>query len=62
MIRLRLLQRERLRTAVVEIHDTLHAGVRIHFGERTFASDVPRQRLRLCWDEPNDRIVEENLP
>jgi len=62
MIRLRLLQRERLRTAVVEIHDTLHPGVRIQFGERTFASDVPRQRLRLCWDEPNDRIVEENLP
>lgn len=61
-LRLRMLQRERLRTAVVEIQDTLHAGVRIHFGERTFASDVPRHHLRLRWDEPNDRIVEENLP
>lgn len=62
MLRLRMLQRERLRTAVVEIHETLHAGVRIQFGERTFVSDLPRQRLRLRWDEPNDRIVEENLP
>lgn len=61
-LRLRLLQRDLLRTATVEIHDTLHAGVRIQFGERTFACDGPRHHLRLRWDEAKDEIVEEPLP
>lgn len=61
-IRLRLMQRELLRTATVDIHETLHAGARVQFGERTFTSDEPRHHLRLRWDEAKDDIVEEPLP
>lgn len=61
-LRIRMQQRERLRTAFVEVHETLHPGVRVQFGDKSFSTDGPRRHVRLRWDEEHDRIVEENLP
>lgn len=61
-LRIRMQQRELLRTAFVEVHETLHPGVRVQFGDKSFSTDGPRRHLRLRWDEEHDRIVEENLP
>lgn len=61
-LRIRMQQRERLRTAFVEVHETLHPGVRVQFGDKSFSTDSPRRHLRLRWDEEHDCIVEENLP
>lgn len=61
-LRIRMQQRERLRGASVEIHETLHPGVRVQFGDKSFCTDSPRRHLRLRWDEEHDCIVEENLP
>lgn len=61
-LRIRMQQRERLRTAFVEVHETLHPGVRVQFGDKSFSTDSPRRHLRLRWDEEHDCIVEETLP
>lgn len=61
-LRIRMQQRERLRSAFVEVHETLHPGVRVQFGDKSFSTDSPRRHLRLRWDEEHDRIVEEDLP
>lgn len=60
-LQLRLRQRELLAGAFVEVHDTLHAGVRVSFGDRTWTTDLPRQRLRLSWSDATDSVLEEEL-
>lgn len=62
--RLRVVQRQRalLQGASITITGTLHAGVRIRFGDASLVVDTPRTHVRFRWDAANDRIVEENLP
>ncbi|HEX5052492.1 MAG TPA: FapA family protein [Planctomycetota bacterium] len=55
-------QRELLRLARIEIIDTLHAGVRITFGEHERPYSEACEHIRLRWDEANQTIVEERMP
>ena len=60
-LQLRLRQRELLASAFVEVHDTLHPGVRVAFGERIWTTDRPRHRLRLSWSDATETVLEEEL-
>jgi hypothetical protein len=50
-----------LAEAFVEVHDALHVGVRITFGERTWTSERTRGRLRLRWVDDSATVIEEPL-
>jgi len=62
--RLRIVQRQRalLREATITVTGTVHAGVRIRFGDATLVVDTPRTHVRFRWDATDNRIVEESLP
>jgi uncharacterized protein (DUF342 family) len=61
--RLRLLKRKRdlLVGAVVEFLDTVHPGVVVLFGDKTWTCEEPRQGVRLRWSDQDDSIHEEPL-
>jgi hypothetical protein len=61
--RLRLLKRKRdlLVGAVVEFLDTVHPGVVVLFGDKTWTCEEPRQGVRLRWSDKDDSIHEETL-
>lgn len=61
-LRLRLRQRELLQDACVTVLDTVHAGTRITFGEKTWTTETSRHQLRLCWSSQDESIREEPLP
>lgn len=60
-LRLRLKQRELLAHAVVEVHDTIHPGVRVEFGDKAWTCDVARRALRLRWCAEDETIHEESI-
>ena len=53
--------RELMKTAVIEIADTLYAGVTITIGDVTTTIDQPRQHVRLRWAESTNTITEEPM-
>jgi len=59
--KLRLHQREALAKACVEIQGTIHPGVRVVFGERSWTCNTARHGLRLRWDAASETITEENI-
>ncbi len=60
-LRLRVRQRELLAAATFEAHETIHPGVRVVFGDRTWTCDIARHGLRLRWNPDDETIFEENL-
>lgn len=60
-LRLRVRQRELLATAVVEVDDTVHVGVRVSFGQTAWVCDRTRHHLRLRWSPVDETIVEETM-
>ncbi len=61
-LRLRQQQRELLQTAQIEVIDTLHVGVRLTFGERSWINDSTRKGVRYRWSANDDTTIEEALP
>lgn len=61
--RLRLLKRKRelLAEAVVEFLDTVHPGVVVVFGDKTWTCEAPLHAVRLRWSDADDSIHEEAL-
>lgn len=60
-LKLRLRQREALAKACVEIQGTIHPGVRVVFGDRSWTCDAARHGLRLRWNPDDESITEENI-
>lgn len=58
-LRLRLRQRQLLENATVEVLDTLHVGVRVTFGEKSWVCDATRHHVRLRWSPEDEAIREE---
>lgn len=61
-LRIRQRQRELLQQARIEITDTIHAGVRVVFGERERLFTEPAQHICLRWDPDQNEIILEPLP
>ncbi len=61
-LQLRQQQRELLLQATIAVHDTLHQGVRLQFGEHHHTVTDPRRHVRLRWNPDTDRLLEETLP
>jgi uncharacterized protein len=61
-LRLRQQQRELLGAASIVVHDTLHVGVRLCFGDHHHTVDDRRHHVRLRWNPDTDRLHEETLP
>ncbi len=61
VLRRRERMRELMKTAVIEVSDTLWAGVRITIGDVTMVVDQARQNVRLRYAEATNSIAEEPL-
>ena len=60
-LKLRVRQREMLAKACVEIQGSIHPGVRVVFGDRSWTCDTARHGLRLRWNPDDETITEENI-